>query len=149
MSLWASGQGIERAFQDVFDLAEHCRFRDCKHEDEPGCAVRAAVAAGRLDPRRLRSLTRLVAEEAALEEEQRPAGTGTATAAASAAAAERSSPPASRRPRRRRSAGLPLPAWTSPSPIAASTTARPLLAFMDECIYPNEGRYDAEIARER
>ena len=71
VSLWASGEGIERAFQDVFDLAEHCRFRDCKHEDEPGCAVLDAVAAGRLDPRRVQSLTRLVAEEAALEEEQR------------------------------------------------------------------------------
>jgi ribosome biogenesis GTPase / thiamine phosphate phosphatase len=71
VSLWASGEGIERAFQDVFDLAEHCRFRDCKHEDEPGCAVRDAVAAGQLDPRRVQSLTRLVAEEAALEEEQR------------------------------------------------------------------------------
>ena len=71
VSLWASGEGIERAFQDVFDLAEQCRFRDCKHEDEPGCAVREAVAAGRLDPLRVQSLTRLVAEEAALEEEQR------------------------------------------------------------------------------
>ena len=71
VSLWASGEGIERAFQDVFDVGEHCRFRDCKHEGEPGCAVREAVAAGRLDPLRVQSLTRLVAEEAALEEEQR------------------------------------------------------------------------------
>jgi ribosome biogenesis GTPase len=71
VSLWASGEGIERAFQDVFDLADHCRFRDCKHEDEPGCAVRAAVEAGDLDPRRVSSLARLVAEEAALEAEQR------------------------------------------------------------------------------
>ena len=71
VSLWASGEGIERAFADVFDLAEHCRFRDCKHEDEPGCAVLDAVAAGRLDPPACQSLTRLVAEEAALEEEQR------------------------------------------------------------------------------
>ena len=71
LSLWASGEGIERAFRDVFDLAERCRFRDCKHENEPGCAVREAVEAGLLDPRRLRSLTRLVAEEAALEAEQR------------------------------------------------------------------------------
>jgi ribosome biogenesis GTPase len=71
LSLWASGEGIERAFRDVFDLADRCRFRDCKHEDEPGCAVRAAIDAGELDPRRLSSLTRLVAEEAALEAEQR------------------------------------------------------------------------------
>jgi ribosome biogenesis GTPase len=48
-----------------------CRFRDCKHEDEPGCAVQAAIAAGTLDPLRLASMKRLVAEELALEEEQR------------------------------------------------------------------------------
>jgi ribosome biogenesis GTPase len=70
VSLWSSGRGIEWAFEDVFDLAEHCRFRDCKHEDEPGCAVLAAIAEGRLDPRRLDALKRLVAEEAALEDEQ-------------------------------------------------------------------------------
>ena len=71
LSLWLSGQGIERAFADVFDLMDHCRFRDCKHDQEPGCAVRAAIDDGRLDPDRFASLERLVAEEAALEEEQR------------------------------------------------------------------------------
>ncbi|HEY7627320.1 MAG TPA: ribosome small subunit-dependent GTPase A [Ilumatobacteraceae bacterium] len=71
VSLWSSGHGIERAFADVFALVDHCRFRDCKHEDEPGCAVQAAIAAGDLDPARLASMKRLVAEEAALEEEQR------------------------------------------------------------------------------
>jgi ribosome biogenesis GTPase / thiamine phosphate phosphatase len=65
-----SGDGIERAFADVFDLMDHCRFRDCKHDREPGCAVRAAIAAGELDPVRLRSLERLIEEEAALEAEQ-------------------------------------------------------------------------------
>lgn len=71
VSLWSSGHGIERAFADVFELMDHCRFRDCKHEDEPGCAVQAAIAAGDLEPARLASMKRLVAEEAALEEEQR------------------------------------------------------------------------------
>jgi ribosome biogenesis GTPase len=71
VSLWSSGRGIEWAFADVFDLSDHCRFRDCKHEDEPGCAVQAAIADGRLDPRRLDALKRLVAEEQALEDEQR------------------------------------------------------------------------------
>jgi ribosome biogenesis GTPase len=71
LSLWLSGNGIERAFADVFDLMDHCRFRDCKHDREPGCAVQAAIAAGELDPVRLASLERLVEEEAALEEEQR------------------------------------------------------------------------------
>ncbi|MGZ4737965.1 MAG: ribosome small subunit-dependent GTPase A [Ilumatobacteraceae bacterium] len=71
VSLWSSGHGIERAFADVFDVMDDCRFRDCKHEDEPGCAVQAAIAAGTLDPLRLASMKRLVAEELALEEEQR------------------------------------------------------------------------------
>ena len=71
MSLWSSGHGIERAFSDIFDLMDHCRFRDCKHEEEPDCAVRRAVEAGELDPRRLESMKNLVAEEAALEDEQK------------------------------------------------------------------------------
>ena len=70
VSLWLSGHGIERAFRDVFELMDHCRFRDCKHDREPGCAVQAAIEAGELDPARLDSLERLVAEEAALEAEQ-------------------------------------------------------------------------------
>lgn len=70
VSLWLSGDGIERAFDDVFTLMDDCRFRDCKHDREPGCAVRAAVDDGRLDAARVASLERLVAEEAALEAEQ-------------------------------------------------------------------------------
>lgn len=70
VSLWLSGRGIERAFADVFDLMDHCRFRDCKHDQEPDCAVQAAIADGTLDPARLASLERLVAEEHALEAEQ-------------------------------------------------------------------------------
>lgn len=71
VSLWLSGNGIERAFADVFDLMDGCRFRDCKHDREPGCAVQAAITAGDLAPIRLTALEKLVDEEAALEEEQR------------------------------------------------------------------------------
>jgi ribosome biogenesis GTPase / thiamine phosphate phosphatase len=71
VSLWSSGRGIERAFADVFDLMDNCRFRNCKHEDEPDCAVQSAIAAGALDPIRLVSMKRLVAEEALIEDEQR------------------------------------------------------------------------------
>lgn len=71
VSLWSSGTGIERAFADIFSLSDSCRFRDCKHEEEPDCAVRQAVGAGELDMRRLDSMKRLVAEEASLEDEQR------------------------------------------------------------------------------
>jgi ribosome biogenesis GTPase len=71
VSLWLSGDGIERAFADVFELMDQCRFRDCKHDQEPGCAVRLAIEEGRLDPARFANLERLVAEEAAVEDEQR------------------------------------------------------------------------------
>ena len=68
VSLWLSGHGIERAFPEIFSLADSCKFRDCKHETEPGCAVAAAVARGALDAKRLASMKELVAEEAELEE---------------------------------------------------------------------------------
>ncbi|NBU37569.1 MAG: ribosome small subunit-dependent GTPase A [Actinobacteria bacterium] len=71
VTLWTSGRGIERAFKDVFDIGDNCRFRDCKHLDEPGCAVNEAIEAGTLPRIRLESMRRLVAEELALEEEQR------------------------------------------------------------------------------
>jgi len=71
VTLWTSGHGIERAFSDIFALSENCRFRDCKHEEEPDCAVRAAIESGGLSPVRLRAMERLVAEEAAVEDEQR------------------------------------------------------------------------------
>lgn len=71
VSLWTSGSGIERAFKDVFDLADHCKFRDCKHREEPDCAVQAAIIAGELKIERLDAMRRLVQEEEALEIEQR------------------------------------------------------------------------------
>ena len=71
LSLWHSGQGIERAFADVFELMDNCRFRDCKHDQEPGCAVRQAIEDGTLDPDRFDNFERLVAEEVTLEAEQR------------------------------------------------------------------------------
>lgn len=70
VSLWMSADGIERAFADVFALAEQCKFRDCKHEDEPGCGVQAAVATGALHAARLANMKALVAEELELEEQQ-------------------------------------------------------------------------------
>ena len=54
----------EGAFDDIVALAEHCRFRDCQHGAEPGCAVRAAVEAGTLDPGRLASFHKLGRERA-------------------------------------------------------------------------------------
>jgi len=71
VSLWLSGNGIERAFADVFDLMDGCRFRDCKHDQEPGCAVQQAIADSDLDPVRLTALEALIDEEEALEKEQK------------------------------------------------------------------------------
>ena len=55
-------EGIEAAYEDVSRLAAGCRFRDCRHEDEPGCAVRAAIEDGTLDEERLHGLQKLRAE---------------------------------------------------------------------------------------
>ncbi len=51
-------------FEDVEALAAECRFRDCRHEAEPGCAVQAAIVDGRLDPRRLESYRKLARDDA-------------------------------------------------------------------------------------
>jgi ribosome biogenesis GTPase len=56
--------GVDRAFADVAELAAACRFADCTHSGEPGCAVRAALEAGRLAPRRLESWRKLRREVA-------------------------------------------------------------------------------------
>ncbi len=55
--------GIAEVFHDVSDLAERCRFADCGHDKEPGCAVQAAIVAGELDPERLRRFRKLRAED--------------------------------------------------------------------------------------
>lgn len=54
--------GLARAFADIDDLVGGCRFRDCTHGQEPGCAVRAACAAGEISPERLEEYRALVAE---------------------------------------------------------------------------------------
>ncbi|MCX7866995.1 ribosome small subunit-dependent GTPase A [Limisphaera sp. VF-2] len=57
--LWMAGEGLHEAFPDIELVALRCRFRDCRHESEPGCAVREAVAAGQIDPDRLASYKKL------------------------------------------------------------------------------------------
>jgi len=59
-----SAAGIDELFADLFDLSTQCRFRDCQHETEPGCAIRAAMEAGDLDPARLARWQKLKAEDA-------------------------------------------------------------------------------------
>jgi ribosome biogenesis GTPase / thiamine phosphate phosphatase len=50
--LWLAQDGLTEAFEDITALAAECRFSDCSHESEPGCAVQAALADGRLAPER-------------------------------------------------------------------------------------------------
>jgi ribosome biogenesis GTPase len=59
VGLLETDQGLDQAFADVAGLAARCRFGDCRHEDEPGCAVAAAIADGSLSPRRLASWRKL------------------------------------------------------------------------------------------
>jgi ribosome biogenesis GTPase len=56
-------EGISSAFEDIEILAQNCRFRDCCHQGEAGCAVRVAVDAGILSPRRLDNYQKLMAEQ--------------------------------------------------------------------------------------
>jgi ribosome biogenesis GTPase len=62
LGLTGSEEGISSAFPDIEQLSRSCRFRDCTHVDEPGCAVQAAVASGELEPQRLASYHKLVGE---------------------------------------------------------------------------------------
>ncbi len=57
-------EGLKQAFADIDDLAQSCRFRDCRHEEEPGCAVLEAIDQGSLDWGRLASFRKLQAEVA-------------------------------------------------------------------------------------
>src|SRR3954470_948206 len=65
-------EGIEAAFDDVVEIAATCRFSDCRHETEPGCAVRAALADGRLTEERLASHRKLEREIARAAREGDP-----------------------------------------------------------------------------
>ena len=67
IQLWDSDEGLEAVFEDIRELATGCRFRDCTHQDEPSCAVRASVESGELDTMRLESLRKLESETASLE----------------------------------------------------------------------------------
>ena len=59
-----ASDGIEAVFGDISELTGHCKFSDCAHESEPGCAVQAAVMAGTIDQDRFARWKKLLAEEA-------------------------------------------------------------------------------------
>jgi len=70
LALWDAEDGIASAFPDIDALAEKCRFNDCTHETEPGCAVIAAVEAGQVPLRRLESYRTLRSELDTLSRKQ-------------------------------------------------------------------------------
>jgi ribosome biogenesis GTPase len=72
LKLWDDGADADTPFADVADLAARCRFTDCRHETEPGCAVRGALADGTLSAERFVSYDKLRREQAYLEAREDP-----------------------------------------------------------------------------
>jgi ribosome biogenesis GTPase len=70
LQLWEPDAGLDETFADVETLSASCRFRDCRHEQEPGCAVKAAVEAGELDAARYDSYLQLSHERQAFGAQQ-------------------------------------------------------------------------------
>jgi ribosome biogenesis GTPase len=70
LQLWDVGEAVKEAFDDIEALALRCHFSDCRHRDEPRCAVKAAVAEGRIPASRLESYRKLQAELAHLAVQQ-------------------------------------------------------------------------------
>jgi len=62
VGLWDAETGVGQVFSEIEELAARCRFHDCAHESEPGCAVLAAIASGELGERRLDSYRKLIRE---------------------------------------------------------------------------------------
>ena len=67
--LWTADEGLAGAFPDIAELAALCAFSDCRHETEPGCAIRAALEDGRLPAERWQRYSALDAELTALSDE--------------------------------------------------------------------------------
>lgn len=70
LQLWDVEEGLEQTFEDIAELAKGCRFGDCSHDSEPGCAVKAAIADGTLATDRFESFEKLQRELAWLERKQ-------------------------------------------------------------------------------
>jgi ribosome biogenesis GTPase len=64
LQLADAGDGIAGVFADVVEIARRCRFNDCRHGGEPGCAIEAAINEGRLDPDRVTRFMKLAREDA-------------------------------------------------------------------------------------
>ncbi|WP_420808782.1 ribosome small subunit-dependent GTPase A [Bacillus salacetis] len=62
LQLWEGSEGVSTQFKDIEEFAEECKFRDCSHEDEPGCAIREAIDQGILSTERYMSYQKLLRE---------------------------------------------------------------------------------------
>ncbi len=62
VGLWTDTEAVDATFDDIEEIAADCRFSDCAHQGEPGCAVRAAIERGELDPARLTAWRALIEE---------------------------------------------------------------------------------------
>src|SRR6266850_2892089 len=72
MQLWEAEHGVAQVFADIDLLAAQCRFGDCRHEAEPGCAVLAALGAGTLDPASVENRRKLLREQEFLRRKMDP-----------------------------------------------------------------------------
>jgi ribosome biogenesis GTPase len=70
VQLWGDAEGVDQAFPEIASLAASCRFRDCRHQGEPGCAVAAAVEMGEMGEGRLQNYHKLQRELAYLDTKQ-------------------------------------------------------------------------------
>lgn len=73
LQLWDAGEALEEAYSDLIEISLRCRFTNCRHEEEPGCAVQKALNEGSLPLERLQSYRKLKAEQVAkLPAQRRP-----------------------------------------------------------------------------
>ncbi len=70
LQIWGEETGLTQTFEDIKDLSLSCRFKDCSHEKEPGCAVQAAIKNGFLDSKRFESYLKLKREFAYIADRQ-------------------------------------------------------------------------------
>lgn len=70
MQMWGDEEGLEQVFVDIEEFANNCRFKDCSHENEPGCAIQEAVNSGTLDEKRFANYLKLKKEYAYLSDRQ-------------------------------------------------------------------------------
>jgi ribosome biogenesis GTPase len=63
LQLWDAAEGLQQAFGDINGLAAHCRFGNCTHRGEPGCAVKEAIERGQISAERLENHRKLIREQ--------------------------------------------------------------------------------------